>query len=164
MTNSVLEAENATVPLPTVIFDGVLPLSIILSYAFALGILIGAMAISLRWFIKGTKARDPTPFAVATLVQLLFFILFNTLCGIQYQIFGNGSGAPDEGMWYLMLAQTIGLLIGNILLCVFSLALVSLAARRLPVLPVGTILPLGVVLLDVAVYLTWTTHVVLMRR
>lgn len=164
MTNSVSEAGYATVQFQAVVFDGGLPLSFLLSWASALGLLIGAIAISLRWIIKGAQDRDPTPFACVVFVQLLFFLLFNTVCGMQYMTCVFATGAPDDGMWYLSLAQSIGPLVGNILLCVFSLALVSLAARRLPVLQVGTIFTIGVVLLDVAVFLMWTTHVVLMRR
>jgi hypothetical protein len=162
MDTCLVETGNKAVH--TIVFDDGLPLFISLSYLFALAILIGAIAISIRWLIKRTQNRDPTPFAVAVLVQLLFFILFNTLLGMQYWVCALTVGAPDEGAWYLMLAQTISPLLGNMLLCLFSLALVSLTARRLPRLQASTILLLGVVLLDVAVYLTWTTHAILMRR
>jgi hypothetical protein len=116
MTNAVSEAGNATVQFQAVVFEGGLPLSFLLSWASALGILIGAIAISLRWIIKGTQDRDPTPFACVVLVQLLFFLLFNTVCGMQYMTSVFEMGAPDDGMWYLSLAQSIGPLVGNILL------------------------------------------------
>jgi hypothetical protein len=133
----------------------------ILSWISILVIVISAIVISCKWIIKRTEDRNPTSFAVAILIQMLCFLLVNTVDGVMDMCANVALMLPDREMWYLCLTFVIGPLLWNILACVFSLTLVSLVARKLPVLPASMIFPLVVVLLDVAVLLIWTTHILI---
>lgn len=148
----------------TVITGDGFPFSFVISWGIAVAVLVGAVALSLWWFIKKTPNRDPTLFAGYVIVQMLLFLLLNTVAGIQWMTGSVACGSPDPELWYLSIAQVVGSLLGNITLCMFALATVMIASRRLPRITGATVFPIAVVLLDVTSLLMWTTHVLMMRK
>jgi len=164
MTNDVsLEGAPLRYPAPWIDYVDLSPLLVWLSTLF---ILVGSFVVALRWIIRRQKTRNPTSFAAAVLVQILFFLLFDTVKTIHSATFtvGIDLGVVDPGFWCLAMANAFQFLLYNVLVCLFSLAVVCLAARRLPRLPIHTLLPILVVLLDIAILLMWTTHVIFMRK
>ncbi len=143
---------------------GGFPFYFIITWGSAVAVLVAALAISLRWLVKRTPNRDPTIFAGFVIAQMLLFLLLETVASIRMMTDGPITQPGNAAMWYLCLAQIVGSLLSNIIVCLFSLAIVCFASRRLPKSVGATVLPVVLVLIDVTVLLMLATHLSIMKK
>jgi hypothetical protein len=127
-------------------------------------LLLGYLVVTLlRWALGKTKDKDPTNLVAACLVQ---FAAFQWLVTITEMCSMTGSltlGLIDQGFWLVGLAELLGGILADSLLCLFCSAVACLAARRLPRLPMITVLPILIIIVDIAVSLQWITFVLYYR-
>jgi hypothetical protein len=143
MTNEAMQTE-----LYEVVLDGFLPWTACLAWLTIPLLVVWALFTVGRWLLVKVEQRDPTPVVVACVIQFALFLLLSTNADLRHTFWLVDGAAPESSLLFLAVAQMLQGAIASALAGIACTCLVCGVARRLPRLPLHTILPVLIALAD----------------